>query len=237
MIDRLEVREQILDCSGCELVQRNPPVPFYGPTPAFVAVLGEGPGSEETKQGRPFVGPAGQVAREHLTAVGLDPESLTWFNVTCCWPGVGKNPGEQHVKACAPNFEMQLALLQPTWMLVFGQSALGAIRPDLAIKRGRGKPFAYEDTIAYAAYHPSAVLRNRILEQPFREDLERFVDMVDAGRDHVHEFISDRCVECPDFVERYDEAGIGRCSRHLPKPRVRSVAPRVEAQVEETKLF
>jgi DNA polymerase len=216
MLDKLEVREQILDCRACELSERNPPVPFYGPVPAHIAVLGEGPGKEETKQGRPFVGPAGQVARTAMRDVGLDDEAMTWLNVTCCWPGVGTNPSATHVKSCAPNLEIQMALLKPTYMIVFGQSALGGIRPELTIRRGRGKPFLYGDTIAFAVYHPSAVLRNGMMAEPFRQDLEAFVELVDDGPSRWLEHLSDRCVYCPDFVASYDVTGIGFCPRHDP---------------------
>jgi uracil-DNA glycosylase len=214
VLTRLDVRERILDCEACELSGQNPPVPFYGPSPAFIGVLGEGPGSEETKQGRPFVGPAGRLARRTLDELGLDPEAMTWFNVTCCWPGVATNPSAEHVAACRPNLDLQFDLLAPTWLLVFGQSALSGIRPDLSIRRGRGRPFWHRGAVAYAVYHPSAVLRNGVMEHPFREDLERFVDLVDGGASDWWQAISDRCLECVDFVDHYDETGVGRCARH-----------------------
>lgn len=217
-LDRLEVREQILDCTRCALHERaTAPVPFHGPVPAFIAVLGEGPGREEDEKGRPFVGPAGRLLRETFETVGLDPETMTWMNVTCCWAGVARNPTEDHVKACTPNRELQLELLNPSWLLVFGQSALQAIRPDLTIRRGRGRPFLYGEAVAYGVYHPSFVLRNGLMAQPFQEDLEHFVSILDDGREEWWRHASDRCVECVDYVESYDEYGIGWCRRHLPE--------------------
>lgn len=217
VLSRLEVRERILECEACELHKECTPVPFHGPVPAFIAVLGEGPGKEEAVKGQPFVGPAGRLLRTELETVGLDPESLSWMNVTCCWPGPATNPNDEQVAACVPNRDMQLALLQPTWLLVFGQTALGAIRPDLTIKHGRGRPFAYGGAVAYACYHPSAALRNSVMLQPLREDLQKFVDLVDAGIDVWWQGVSDRCIQCVDFVERYDESGIGWCPRHDPR--------------------
>lgn len=218
-MNRLEVREQILDCERCDLHARATPVPFHGPVPAFIAVLGEGPGKEEDAAGRPFVGPAGRLLRQHLTAVGLEPESLTWMNATCCWAGVGTNPTSSQVAACEPNRQMQLKLLNPTYLLIFGATALGSVRPGMAIRRGRGKPFLHGNAIAYAIYHPSSILRNHLMEQPFREDLERFVELVDVGRERWWEFVSDRCFDCPDFVDRYEETGVGWCARHPKETR------------------
>jgi DNA polymerase len=198
-------------------------VPFHGSVPAFIAVLGEGPGKEEDAAGRPFVGPAGRLLRQHLTGVGLDPESLTWMKATWCWAGVGTNPTSAQVAACEPNRRSQLELLNPSYLLVFGATALGSIRPGLPIRRSRGKAFLHGSAVTWAVYHPSAILRNHLMEQPFREDLEAFVDLVDVGRDRWWEFVSERCYECPDVVDRYDETGVGKCRRHWA-PRTSSVS-------------
>lgn len=220
--ERLAIRERVLDCEACELYANcTSPVPFSGPSPAPIAVLAEAPGEREDKEGQPFIGPAGQLAREHLRAVGLDPDQLAYFNSVSCFPR--GTPTPEQVKACLPNRELQWDLIDPAFVLVFGKTALQALRPDLEIKRGRGRPFFYRGAIVWAVYHPAAILQNRILEVAFREDLEGFAKMVKQGRDEWWRSVPDRCVACSDFVVRFDESGIGRCERHLP--RVETVAP------------
>jgi uracil-DNA glycosylase len=237
-VNRLDVRERILECESCDLHQTGTPVPFHGEAPAHIAVLGEGPGKEENARGRPFVGPAGRLFREELETVGLDPEALTWMNVTCCWGGPGTNPSPEHVAACRENREMQLDLIRPTWLLIVGQVALQAVRPDLHIRRGRGRPFYYRGAVAYCCYHPSAALRNAVMLQPLREDLARFVDIVDAGVENWWQSISDRCVTCADYVHRYDPAGVGWCLRHWPsEPTPASPLSIAPAVVEAQSLF
>lgn len=238
--EALLLRERILDCEGCALVKGcSAPVPFFGDAPNDIAVLGEAPGQQEDLKGQPFIGPAGQLARKHLREVGLDPEKLTWFNTVSCNPN--GTPTAAHVQACSSNREAQRALIDPTWLLVFGRVALQALRPELDIKRGRGRPFVYKGSIAFAAYHPSFALRNRLMEEPFREDLEKFAKMVAGGKDHWWEHVSDRCVACLDYVESFDETGIGRCARHgQKKPEVHRAAPREPSRpqtVENVALF
>lgn len=216
MNDRLAIREDILDCTRCELSGKvTSPVPFFGPVPNRLAVLGEAPGEQEDLRGQPFIGPAGQLARKIMGELGLDPESMTWINTVSCFPR--GTPTEDHVKACAYHRERQLEAVSPEFLLIYGQVALQALRPDLMIKRGRGRPFMHNDIVCMAVYHPSAVLRRSLMEQPFREDLLRFIEMVSGGRDKWWEFVPDRCAWCLDYVDRYDPAGIGICATHRQK--------------------
>jgi uracil-DNA glycosylase family 4 len=234
--ERLLVQGSILDCTACELhAQCTAPVPFSGPSPATIAVLGEAPGEQEDIQGRPFVGPAGQLIRRLLREVaGVDPESCAWFNVASCWPR--GTPSPEHIAACAGNRERQLAHLSPTWLLVLGSVALQALRPELTITRGRGRPFLYNDVVTMACYHPSAALRNRMMENPLRDDLRKFGGMVRSGREHWWAFIPEKCARCLDFVVRYDETGIGFCRTHDPArrpvkvPKTTMLPARVEPQ-------
>lgn len=231
--DRLELRAEILECEGCDLNERcTSPVPFHGPTPAPVAVLGEAPGEQEDAQGQPFVGPAGELARRHLKMVGLDPDELAWFNVCSCWPR--GTPTADQITACAGNRESQLALIRPDFLVAFGRTALQALRPDLDIKRGRGRPFLHGDTVAWGVYHPAAILRNRLLVHSFHEDLEAFADMVAGGRETWWKFAPDRCASCPDFVALFDETGIGWCERHRPQEQTAVSEP---APIDQKTLF
>ena len=238
MNDRLAIREDILGCTRCELSGKcRSPVPFFGPVPNRLAVLGEAPGEQEDLKGQPFIGPAGQLARKHMSQLGLDPEGFTWVNTVSCFPRGA--PTEEHIKACAYHRERQLEAVAPEFLLIYGQVALQALRPDLQIKRGRGRPFLHGDIVCMAVYHPSAVLRRSLMEAPFREDLERFVKMTEAGRNRWWEFVPDRCAWCPDFVDRFDPSGIGTCVTHLQKQeRVRAAQlPPPPEQVEVGQLF
>jgi uracil-DNA glycosylase len=187
--------------------------------------------SEEDRLGKPFVGPAGQLIRKLLREiVQVDPEECAWFNTVSC-RSIGA-PEPAHIFACAGHRERQLAYLSPTWLLILGSVALQSLRPELTITRGRGHPFLYGDTVAFAAYHPSAALRNRMMEAPLKDDLQKFGAMVRSGRDIWWRFTSDRCGMCLDYVYRYDETGMGFCKLHHPENRKPKRIPKTQMLAE-----
>lgn len=216
MTDRLEVADRILNCERCELHARcTLPVPFHGPTPATIAVVGEAPGAQEDKAGQPFVGPAGQMIRKHLEAVGIDPEAICWINTASCFPH--GTPQWDHVVACAENKRAQLELADPKWVLLLGKVALRGQNRDLEIKRVRGKAFLIDGRVNFVTYHPSAALRNGNYERAMVEDLQNFKAMIDGGRWTAH--ISDHCLVCGKWAEWFGEDGMALCLDHSPVPK------------------
>ena len=111
-MNRLEIVEEILSCSSCELaVNCNSPVPFHGPAPTDICIVGEAPGATEDVEGRPFVGRAGQLIRVALGDVGVDPDSVAWVNTVSCFPH--GTPMLRHVDACHELKMLQLELIAP----------------------------------------------------------------------------------------------------------------------------
>lgn len=210
----LAVMEQIASCEACDLhAQCTGPVPFHGPTPAQVAVIGEAPGEQEDNAGRPFVGPAGQMIRKHLAEVGIDPDGVFWCNTASCFPH--GTPHRSHVDACRPNLMAQLELAEARWILVLGKTALNGWRPDIEIRHGRSRPFwpkALSNTTFFATYHPAAALRKRVYELELAADIERFAEMVTDG-DPV-KFLPETCATCSEFWCWIDEDGFTWCADH-----------------------
>lgn len=189
---RLELRERILDCTGCELHTDNGgPVPFHGPTPAAVAVVGEAPGAEETKQGRPFIGPAGELLREEMRNAGIDPDALFWANTVSCKPPT--NPTGEHVNACSGNLTAQLELADPKWVLLVGGVALGAIRPDLKVSKMRGHCIHRGERVYYSLFHPAFILRQQKMRPRLAADLRMFARMLREDNPLASEI---SCVGC-----------------------------------------
>lgn len=212
-MNRLDVVEQILDCTRCELAaQCGGPVPFTGPDHPRIAIVGEAPGEQEDRHGRPFVGPAGQLLAALLADAGIT-EPVAHLNTVSCFPH--GTPTWDHIRACETNKTTQLDHLDPDYVLLVGRVALKATRADLDIKRGRGRPFAHQGRIHYATYHPAAALRKLAFEDSLRDDLIRFKQVVDAG-DAWIEFIPDTCVECAVEPVWLEHSGIGWCAVHMP---------------------
>lgn len=177
-----QVRSQILRCTRCDLHRvASSPVPWSGPLEARIAVLGEAPGEVEDRAGEPFVGPSGQLLRKYLRRVGLTPSDLVFFNTVCCYPT--RTPRPEEVRACGKNFLSQLLLVRPDFVLVLGSVALQSLRPGARITEERGQSWTRQLVTGghrtyFPTYHPAAILRNRLLTRPWREDLEAFYQLV-----------------------------------------------------------
>jgi uracil-DNA glycosylase family 4 len=225
------VRAQVLECDRCDLVKRcTSPVPFHGPTPAEVTVLGEAPGKQEDTQGKPFVGPAGQLLRRLMTEVGLDPDVLCWVNTASCYPtreddGRGRAPLPTEVEACANNREAQLELAASRYVILTGNVPLQAYRPDLRIGKMHGRAFSKDTSgkqmwpMLYPVYHPAAVLRNPAWETDLKADLSRFVELKNMGEKWTVAG-PETCVVCGLPPERetvafhWDAQGVPYCHMH-----------------------
>lgn len=211
MISRLELVEEILDCTSCELhAVGGGPVAFSAPTGATIVVVGEAPGRQEDVAGAPFVGPAGKLLREQLTLVGIDPEAVAYVNTVSCFPNA--TPALRHVQACSGLKEKQIAYVKPRWALLVGKVALQAIDPRLDIRHGRGRPFLSDGLPCFATYHPAAAMRNGKYLEQMQADLQMFARIVTRGIEYP-----DDCSGCGDLAEFWSERDwLGWCESHVP---------------------
>lgn len=214
-MDRLELREAILDCTACELHERcTMPVPWSGPEGADVVVLGEAPGRQEDHHGTPFVGPAGDAMRAHLARVGIDPDGVAYVNVCACFPN--GTPEREHIEACAKNKAMQLEMVGPKFVLLAGQVALKSVVWAADIQAARGRPF-WDMTgrwLCWPTFHPAAGLKNKVYDEAIHEDLVRFVEMRDAGRPET--YVPDTCAACKVDAIWWGPSMLGWCDLHMP---------------------
>lgn len=212
-MNRLDVIAQITDCTRCELhEQATLPVPFRG-EPGSIVVIGEAPGEQEDRTGRPFVGPAGKLISSLLGETGIT-EPVAFINTLSCFPH--GTPTWDHVRSCEPNKWAQLDYLNPTYVLLLGKVALKGMRPDLDLKRGRARPFLHRNRICFASYHPAAALRNHTYEDSLRDELRQFRALLDAGPDWQN-LIPNTCAGCPLDAEWWEDTGLGWCRLHLPE--------------------
>lgn len=184
----LDVKLRILNCTDCELHERvTAPVHFSGESPNPFAVIGEAPGSVEDQQGRPFVGPSGQLLRRAINiAFGEEgyAETFSYLNVVCCWPN--RTPNQTEIKACHNNLSEQLGIIQPKYAIVCGGVALNALHPratkPLSVSSYRGTWISVGQVMCLPTWHPSAVLRDGGIGtskgQQLIEDLALFADVI-----------------------------------------------------------
>lgn len=164
-----ELRARCSSCTSCKLSIRRKHVVFGEGNPqAPLVLVGEGPGDEEDKTGRPFVGRAGKLLDQALAECGLDRTKVYICNTVKCRAhevingrAVNRAPEPDEVEACRPWLAAQLHAIAPQVILCVGApSARNLIRKDFAITKERGKyfPCAYART-AIATLHPAYILR------------------------------------------------------------------------------
>jgi DNA polymerase len=212
-MNRLEVVEEVITCTACELHEQcSGPVPMRG-EPSSVAIVGEAPGETEDLQGQPFIGPSGKLLQDLLDEFAFPPMGV--LNTVSCWPH--GTPTWEHVLACAPNKAAQIDYFDPQFLLLLGVVALKSMRPELSVRRGRARPFKHEGRVCFATYHPSAALRHPQYEDAMRADLEVFRELIDCGRDGWLKYIPATCSTCANDAVWWEEpAGLGWCEIHLP---------------------
>jgi uracil-DNA glycosylase family 4 len=156
---------EIRRCAACPLARtRRHACPGEGPERAAIMIVGEAPGFEENRQGRPFVGPAGQLLTDLLAEAGIDRSSVYLSNVAKCLPpktGGSAEPPREAVEACRTFLAQELDLVGPSIVIAAGSTALRAlVDPRLSITQARGRAFFKDGRWLYPIYHPSYVLRS-----------------------------------------------------------------------------
>jgi uracil-DNA glycosylase family 4 len=170
------LRERVAACEACELCKTRTQTVFgVGNTQSEWLVIGEAPGSEEDRQGEPFVGRAGQLLNAMLLAVGRPRETVFIANILKCRPPGNRDPRPEEVARCLPFLEQQIALLKPRLMLAVGriaaQNLLGTDAP-LARLRGKLHQFGAAGTPLVVTYHPAYLLRTPGDKRKAWEDLK-----------------------------------------------------------------
>jgi len=158
-----EVRQVCLRCRACPLAARRTNVVFVeGVLESRVMFVGEGPGEQEDLQGRPFVGPAGQLLDRMLAAIGLDrKKNVMICNIVKCRPPGNRTPTAEEGEKCLPFLRAQVDIVRPGIIVCLGATAVRhIIHPEARITRVRGQWTERKGFWITATYHPAALLRD-----------------------------------------------------------------------------
>jgi DNA polymerase len=148
-------------------------VPGEGPLDAEVMFIGEAPGANEDRQGRPFVGQAGQFLGELLAAAGLEREGVYICNVLKCRPPGNRDPMPQEIEACRDYLDEQIDLIDPLVIVTLGRYSMAKFFPGETISRIHGRPRLIEGRLYVPMYHPAAALHQQSLRPVMLEDFAR----------------------------------------------------------------
>jgi DNA polymerase len=161
-----ELEAALAGFDGCGLKETALNLCFADGNPeARLMLIGEAPGAEEDRQGKPFVGASGKLLDRMLATIGHDRGSVYITNVIYWRPPGNRSPTQAEIAACQPFLERQIALLRPALIVFVGGIAARAL---LGVKEGvtklRGRPFRYVDQDggsipAMVMFHPAYLLR------------------------------------------------------------------------------
>ncbi len=170
------IEQEISACHRCPLGNHRDEknylaVPGDGSIQTSVMFIGEAPGEEESLQGLPFVGRAGQLLSEIMTIVGIPRQMVYITNVLKCRPPDNRDPEPEEVSACLPYLLAQIHLLQPKLVCLLGKVAVeGILGPKTRLKDVRGKHFTRWGLNFFCTYHPAAVLHNPMWKEQLNHD-------------------------------------------------------------------
>lgn len=171
-----ELYEKIKDCRKCDLWKTRTNFVFGTGNPkAKVVVVGEAPGAEEDKQGKPFVGRAGQLLTQILASVNFTREEVFICNVLKSRPPENRNPTPEEIRACEPYLIKQLDIIKPKLILCVGTfAAQTLLKSKDSLGKMRGQFHTYNGIPLMVTFHPAALLRNPNWKRPTWEDVQLF---------------------------------------------------------------
>ena len=173
-----ELLEQINSCEKCRLCEtRTNVVPGEGNPAARLMFIGEGPGQEEDRYGRPFVGPSGELLTRMIHAIGLERTEVYICNVVKCRPPHNRNPQPEEAAACLNYLRAQVALVRPRVIVLLGKVACRyTLNEEIFVTRDHGRWYERKGTLMMPTFHPSALLRDPSKKRDVWEDFQKIRD-------------------------------------------------------------
>jgi DNA polymerase len=185
-----ELGDALAAFDGCPLKFTATKLVFADGNPkAEVMLVGEAPGSDEDRDGRPFVGVSGQLLDRMMAAIGLTRKEFYLANTVYWRPPGNRSPTQAETAACLPFIQRQIELVKPKILVLLGGAAAKTLlnRPE-GISRLRTRRHEYETENlggpipALATYHPAYLLRQPAQKRESWQDLLTLREMIDLLR-------------------------------------------------------
>jgi uracil-DNA glycosylase len=185
-----QIAAEIKNFKGLDIArQATNAVPGEGNPDATIMFIGEAPGFNEDRLGRPFVGQAGKLLEQSLTEIGLNRSDVFITNVVKFRPPDNRDPFPDEIEACRQWLDNQIAIIQPKIIVTLGRFSMAKFIPDVTISRVHGvsrfvelKIKNYElKTIIFPMYHPAAALRAGSVLAEFKQDFLKLKTLITAA--------------------------------------------------------
>jgi len=155
-----ELHREIHSCQKCSLHKtRNRCVPGEGKLQPLLMFVGEGPGADEDRAGRPFVGRAGRLLDRLIQKTGYRREDFFIGNIVKCRPPSNRNPLPEEIEACIGYLYQQIGIIQPRVLVCLGKVAMNSLLgQNLSIMKNHGQVFEFRGIPLVPTIHPSYIL-------------------------------------------------------------------------------
>ena len=168
------LEKEFHDCMLCGLCQTRTQVVFGSGNPqARLMFVGEAPGFDEDRQGKPFVGAAGQLLTKIIEAMKLKREDVYIANCLKCRPPNNRSPLPSEIVTCQPILMRQIEIIRPEVICALGKfAAQTLLETDQPISRMRGRFFDWKGMKIMPTFHPAYLLRNPADKKLVWEDVQ-----------------------------------------------------------------
>lgn len=178
-----DLEQQVRNCTDCPLHgSRANAVPGEGPANAEILFIGEGPGFHEDRQGRPFVGPAGNFLEELLQSIGMSRDQVYIANMVKCRPPNNRDPAPGEISACSKYLDRQIELINPLLIVTLGRFSMARFLPGQSISRARGRLRPVGGRHIFPIMHPAAGLRRQEMRTAIEQDFSKVPGLLDVLR-------------------------------------------------------
>lgn len=182
MSELTDLYQLISRCPDCDLCQtRTQTVPGEGPEDARIMFIGEAPGFNEDRTGRPFVGAAGKFLDQLLALAGLSRQTVYIGNIIKCRPANNRDPQPSEIEACGKWIDRQIELIKPDVIVTLGRYSMNKFIPGAVISRIHGDPRVVNGTTIVPMFHPAAALHQERYRSLIEADFQKLPAILDAA--------------------------------------------------------
>ncbi len=233
-----QIASLVRNCTDCPLAgHRTNAVPGEGNPQAQVMFIGEGPGFQEDRQGRPFVGPAGKLLDGLLASIGTNRNDVFIANMVKCRPPDNRDPAPAEIAACTKYLDRQIELINPKLIVTLGRFAFGRYFPGEGITKARGNLREKDGRKIFPVLHPAAVLRREELRPTMIADFKAIAEILEGGTEDVAREPALVAAEAPRPAQLSFGDSPGPAAVSAPPPETSTVNVEEATQPEQLSLF
>jgi DNA polymerase I len=180
-----------------------------GPRDADILVVGQNPGGQEDRQGKPFIGPSGKILKAQIAKAGLGELRVRYTNIVRCLTPDNREPTAKEIKACKPYLDAEIKLIDPKYIVPLGAPATKAVA-KAKVSTAHGQMIEKDDRIICPTYYPAATFRDPSKLQVIQQDFARLRRQIDGTLGATQDAFEYRVVTSravlKEFFEAFDAA-------------------------------